>query len=120
MIGLVLCWFLIPYYGVGGTILSYGIYCLIQILFYYLYYWPKKMNLNSKKIFLSSFLPSLLTGILSVIICRIFIIKFCNNFPIIISFFIGGSMFLILYVTIIWTICLSKDDKNFFTKLVRK
>ncbi len=45
IVGLLLTWFLIPLYDVGATVIGYLVYCLIQILFYYIYYWPKKMRI---------------------------------------------------------------------------
>ena len=70
IIGLLLTWFLIPIYDVGATVIGYFVYCLIQILFYYLYYWPKKMKLNSMQIFFESFLPFVIVGgVLSWLLC---------------------------------------------------
>ena len=39
-----------------------------QILFYYLYYWPKKMHINSGKVFRYSFFPSVTAGIVALAI----------------------------------------------------
>ena len=62
VIGLGLTWFLIPVYDVGATVIGYLVYCSLQILFYYLYYWPKVMTINSKVVFVKSFLPYAFLG----------------------------------------------------------
>lgn len=65
IVGLVVSWFMIPKYQVGGTVIGYAVYQVIQIGFYYLYYWPKKMEINSGRVFLKSFLPYVLIGLIS-------------------------------------------------------
>lgn len=57
IIGLIIAWFLIPYYQIGGVIIAFVAYLLIQYIFYYFYYWPKKMQINSKRVFTKSFFP---------------------------------------------------------------
>lgn len=44
IIGLISAWFLIPYYQIGGVCIAFAIYMIIQLLFYYIYYWPCKMK----------------------------------------------------------------------------
>lgn len=119
-IGLLLCWFMIPYFGVGGTVIGYGAYCVIQISFYYFYYWPKKMRIDSKKVFKYSFLPNVIVGIMSMFLVRYGlkeILWLDNNWVI---FFIKGLAFTLLYIGFIYTLVLDRKDKDFFFGLIRK
>ena len=120
LIGLLVCWFLIPVFEVGGTVIAYGIYGLIQILFYYLYYWPKKMCINSVKVFRSSFFPSVFMGGVAMLSVRLgleHIICLDNEWW---NFLIKGFSFTLLYVLLVYVCVLNTDDKNFFFNLVKK
>ena len=68
VLGLIVTWFSIPAYQVGGAVLGYLVYNLIQIGFYYFYYWPKKMAIDSVKVFFECFLPYVIVGCLSMFI----------------------------------------------------
>jgi O-antigen/teichoic acid export membrane protein len=97
VISLLACWFITPYYGVGGAVISLVIYIFLQLLFYYSYYIPKVMKFDSKQIFIYSFSIPVLIGILSAIIVQFLSlsIKF-DNFTLEI---IGKSLsFLIIFL----------------------
>ena len=119
-IGLCLCWFMIPYFGVGGTVIGYGVYCVIQLSFYYFYYWPKKMRIDSKKVFKHSFFPNVLAGVASMLLVRYGlkeILCLDSNWG---KFFVEGLGFTLLYVGLICTLVLNRKDKDFFFNLIRK
>ena len=59
VLGLTVCWLAIPKYQVGATIIAYAVYMLVQMGFYYFYYWPRKMQINSWKVFSQSYGPYL-------------------------------------------------------------
>ena len=120
LIGLVACWFLIPAFEVGGTVIAYGIYGLIQILFYYLYYWPKRMHIDSRKVFRSSFFPSVATGIVAMLLVRLGMKRIFWTDNDWINFFMEGIAFTILYMGMIYAFVLNAKDKGFFLKLIRK
>ena len=63
VIGLVLSWFLIPKFDLGGVVIAFVVYSVIQIGFYYIYYWPRKMGINSWRVFSRDFIPFVLAGI---------------------------------------------------------
>lgn len=63
LIALTAAWLLIPEYQVGGTIIAFAIYVITHLLFYYLYYWPYKMKLDSWRIFSRCFAPTTFWGI---------------------------------------------------------
>lgn len=52
-------------YNVGAAVTGYFIYMLLQLGGYYFYYIPFVLKLDSFRIFFRSFLPSVITGILS-------------------------------------------------------
>ncbi|HSF54089.1 MAG TPA: hypothetical protein VLA71_10070, partial [Algoriphagus sp.] len=56
---------LAPTMNVGAAVLGYLVYMSIQIGFFYVYYTPKVLGLNSWKILSTSFIPALLAGLLS-------------------------------------------------------
>lgn len=114
IIGILVCWFSIPYWHIGGTVAGYGIYCLMQIIFYYFYYWPRKMKINSKRVFTQSFLPYALTGgLLATILFHI-------NLPLehAYSFLAKGIVFLFLYTITVW-LFLDKEDKAFIFSIAK-
>lgn len=109
------CWYLVPIYGVGGTVIGYGIYYLFQLSFFYIYYWPKKMGINSWVIFYKSYFPYLIIGFVS---SSVYLIDF--NFQSTWSmFFIKGTSFFILYSLIV-LITLNSDDKKFILNFIRR
>ena len=115
IMGLLLCWFLIPVFDVGGTVLAYLAYQLIQILFYYVYYWPRVMKLNSRKIFMQSFLPFFIIGITLVIVLRVVPIEL----GVWQSLILKGLMFGVLYFIIVF-LTLDKEDKSYLFGILRR
>ena len=115
VVGLISCWFLIPEYSVGGTVLAYCIYCLIQIVFYYCYYWPKVMKIDSSKVFLSSFAPYVCSGALIGIALRYLPID-CNVWLVLL---LKGGIFSLLFACITYLL-LNKKDKQFVNSIMAK
>jgi len=115
VLGLLISWALIPYYQVGGVVIGYAVYAGIQILFYYFYYWPRVMGINSFKVFYNSFAPYFIIGIL---VC--FAVRLCpqteNNW---INLLLMGSLFSVSYVFISY-LTLSRADKIFFKQIINK
>lgn len=56
---------LAPSLNVGAAVIGYLAYMLIQISFFYIYYIPKVLKLDSKRIFFSAFSPSVLGAMVS-------------------------------------------------------
>lgn len=48
--------------NVGAAVVGYFVYVILQLAFYYVYYIPRILKLNSFKIFFKSFLPSVIVG----------------------------------------------------------
>lgn len=115
IIGLLAAWFFIPYYEIGGVCIAFAIYTLIQLLFYYIYYWPYKMGINSLKVLKNCFIPYVILGIsLYYIVNHIPI-----SLPTIYKFFVKGVIFSILYLSILWFI-INKADKAFIKRIVNR
>lgn len=116
ILGLLVCWFTIPIFDVGGTIIAYLVYVISQMIFFYFYYWPKVMKINSRKVFFFSLLPFvLLGGIISIGLRSV-------DFPMISEWyviFIKGSIFCFLFLVSTYFIQ-NKDDKLFVNNLIRK
>lgn len=115
VIGLAVCWFTIPYWHIGGTIVGYGVYGLCQIVFYYIYYWPRKMGIDSKQVFTNSFLPFAVTGAL--LATALFYVELPVNH--LMSLLAKGMSFLLVYLIATWML-MAKEDKTFILSLVKK
>lgn len=116
IIGLVSCWLLIPMCGVGGTVISYLLYCGIQILFYYLYYWPKVMKIDSKRVFLNSFAPYVCIGVLICVGLRFLTLEPLNTWG---ALLLKGACFGVLFCSMTY-FTMGKNDKVFVNKLARR
>lgn len=116
VIGLAVSWILIPYFQIGGVIIAFAIYMLIQLLFYYLYYWPVKMHINSKRVFIYSFIPYVLLG--SILASIGHYVPILYNVPLL-SFIVKGLIFAIIYISICYTL-LTKNDKKFITSILNR
>lgn len=115
IIGLITAWILIPYYGVGGTVIAFCVYLVIQIGFYYLYYWPYKMKINSYAVFTKCFFPFVFIGA--------FLYYGIQNLPLYLStmwlFLLKGIIFLCVYILLIW-LFLTKEDKDIIVGYIQK
>lgn len=114
--GLLATWFLIPYYQIGGVCIAFAIYSIIQLLFYYIYYWPYKMKINSKKIFTISFIPYVIIGVFSYYIVDFIHLKTLNIYSILVT---KGLIFFILYSIGTW-ISINNQDKQLLLKIIKK
>ena len=115
VVGLIVTWILIPYYQVGGTVLGFIAYLIVQLGFYYLYYWPRKMNINSFKVLYYSFGPYVLLGAIAYFICSM-LPKMENHW---ISLVMTGGVFTVIYS--IGVLLLSnKNDRQFVMGIIKK
>lgn len=115
VLGLILTWVLIPYFGVGGAIVALAVYMTSQIGFYYMYYWPKVMRIDSWRVFSRSFAPYATIGVLSALL-----ISFNLHFDMepIIEIILKGGVFSIVFLSVSW-IVMAKGDKQYLCQLVR-
>lgn len=113
IIGLLTTWFFIPNFLVGGTVIGLAIYQVVQVGFYYFYYWPRKMNINSKKVFYTCFAPYAIIGIVCYLICYFIPLGSTHVWNILAY----GSIFTFLFSFFTY-ITFTKNDKLFFKSLI--
>ena len=115
VIGLSVTWFTIPNYHVGGTVWGFMSYMLVQMLFYYCYYWSRCMGINSIRVFFKCFLPFLLIG-LGCYWMISHVPSLDNDW---INMILKGMAFTILFYLLVW-IVLTDTDRSFFRKIVKR
>lgn len=114
-IALAAAWLLIPIYQVGGTVIAFTIYAVTHLLFYYLYYWPYKMKLDSWRVFSRCFAP---TAVLGIALATVGTMWSPENVPIWGVFLTKGVLFSVFFA--VGTYWLSdKEDRVFICNLVR-
>jgi O-antigen/teichoic acid export membrane protein len=113
-LGLIVCWLTIPTYHVGGTVLGFLTYTIVQQIFFYFYYWPRKMNINSLKVFFKSFAPFVLCGLISYLLSQQFVVINNNWF----SALYKGSVFTITFI-LLTLFFINKNDRVFFVHTIR-
>lgn len=111
ILGLAVSWFLIPYYQIGGVIIAFIVYLLVQYIFYYIYYWPKKMQINSRKVFFKSFIPPVLYG--TVIYLTIIFLPMPSSNSLTL-FVIKGATFSILFFILCYHNIEKEERKKIF------
>lgn len=119
IIGLIICWTTIPYLQIGGTIVGYGAYLIIQLVFYYTYYWPRKMGIDSRRVFFRSFLPATLCGLTLSLCTKYLVAEVLPQYNAFTSFIFGGCIFCILYIPVIWCAVLTGNDRTFILNLIK-
>lgn len=115
VVGLIVTWILIPYYQVGGTVLGFVAYLLVQLGFYYFYYWPQKMNIDSFKVFYYSFAPYVLLGTIAYFICSM-LPNISNHW---LNLLFEGGIFSLIYMAGV-LLLLNKNDKKFVLSIIKK
>lgn len=112
LIGLVLLWFLIPLYNIGGVVIPQLIYSAIQIAFTYFFYMPR-LNISRKKVFFR-FIPY-------VAICSLTAFLICSlNFDVsntIIRLVLKGMAFLVISVFFI-ILTLTKNEYEYIKSIL--
>lgn len=114
LVALIVCWYTIPIWQIGGTVIAFAIYMIIQIGFYYLYYWPKVMRINSSKVFFLSFLPYAVIGGIISLCLKEWVLDYYNEW---FSILIKGLIFCISFVSATFFL-LNKNDKLFLRRLL--
>jgi O-antigen/teichoic acid export membrane protein len=115
VVGLIITWILIPSYQIGGVCIALLVFNSLHIGFYYLYYWPRRMQINSWKVFSYSFMPYVLVGILTYFFIQIMP---TSGIPLY-DFLIKGFVFAIAYVIVV-VFTLNSDDKKFLVSIFKK
>lgn len=115
VVGIILTILLIPIFGVGGTVIAFLAYVILQALFFYTYYWPRKMQIDSFRVLTKSFLPSVIVGTFT-----LFIIKLIDfDYSSLVNLIIKGSLFAFIYVAV-QILLLNRDDRDFIKNIFLK
>ena len=115
ILGLTVSWFTIPTYQVGGTVIGYLVYNLIQIGFYYLYYWPKKMNISSSKVFFSCFLPYAVIGGVALLVVSLINVSDSSLWNGFAKVFLFAALFAVATLVVI-----PKEEQMYLNLLLRR
>ena len=107
-------WFLIPYYGARSIAISGTLCNLMQMSFYYFYYWPKKLQINSRFIFFRDLLPFMMMGILVTCVLRMFTVSDSH----LIQFLVKGTLFVLIFSSIVYMM-IERKDREFFGWFVK-
>jgi O-antigen/teichoic acid export membrane protein len=108
---------LAPTLAVGAAVIGYLVYMLIQIGFFYVYYIPKVLNLNSRKIFFGAFFPSVVGAILAFFTAKG--VDFWANFPDgIIGILINTAIFFIVFVSFHLLFIIKSQDLDLIRKII--
>ena len=95
---LIMNYFLIEIYGVGGAVLGYLGYVVLMTLGYYIYYIPNVLQYSSLILLRKSVGPSFLVGVISCIVITALegfgILIFSNVWILLI---VKGSLFVLVY-----------------------
>lgn len=114
IVSLLVCWFTIPYFQVGGVVFSVVAYGVFQLGFLYLYYWPQKMGISSKRVLFKTLIPVIIVGgSFTYILRHIHIVE--NLYMEII---VKSAIFSIAYLLIMW-FYVSKSDRKEILKLAK-
>ena len=113
VLGLLVAWFTIPYYDIGGVCIAFVVYMVIQLLFFYFYYWPKKMAIHSGRVFCYSFLPYVLIGVTVFLL-----LSYMPNIKTVFAaFLVKGILFSVLYIILVWLV-INRNDKQFMLSII--
>ena len=107
-------WFLIPYYGARSIAISGTLCNLMQMSFYYFYYWPKKLQINSRFIFFRDLLPFMMMGIMVTCVIRMFTVSDSH----LIQFVVKGTLFVLIFSSIVYMM-IERKDREFFGWFVK-
>ena len=108
----------IPKYGVGGVVIGFLLHELTHTVFYYVYFMPKKVKLNTFKIFTQGVLPTwVLLAITSICVCYASHLMNLGFWPnLIVKSLLYGTLSLI----VLWFIVLNTEDKRYIVSLVKR
>jgi hypothetical protein len=115
VVGLLVTWLTIPSYLVGGTVFGFVAYMLVQMLFYYCYYWSRCMGINTVRVLTKCFLPFLLIGFGCYCVTS-YVPSFENDW---INLCLKGAVFSVLFVMFAW-IVITDTERAFLRKISRR
>ena len=100
----------IPLFGVGGVVLGFLAHELVHTLFYYCYFFPKRIHLDAFAIFYQSVMP---TWVVLGILTLLFRILRCDNCAVFVSLLIRGGLMFVIAILSIRYVLLNNEDLAF-------
>ncbi len=107
----------IPLFGVGGVVLGFLAHELAHTLFYYCYFFPKRMHLDAFAVLYKSVMPTwVVFGVLTLLV-RFITFDNCTIFY---SLLIRGGLMSVIAILSIRFILLNNEDLAFIRGLLRR
>lgn len=107
----------VPKYGVGGIVLGFMAHELVHTLFYYLYFFPRKMHLNAFAILYKSVMPTwIVFGVLTLIIKFISL----DDYTVFCSLTIRSGLMSLLAILAVRFVLLNNDDMTFIHSFLKR
>lgn len=106
-----------PQLNLGSAVIGYSAYVLLQLLFFYLFYIPRVLKLQSNRIFFSSFIPSLAVGMVSY--CFVYLLNpfFLTSIPFV-NLCINSFLFVIAFVVLMLLFVIKPEEFMNIKKIV--
>lgn len=99
---------LIPSLGVGAVVVGFGIHELIHTLFYYLYFLPKKFDINTLNVFFKAVLPTwTMLGLISLIVKNAGI----GADNVLVGLLAKEALFIVISIIMLWMFYIDNEDK---------
>ena len=119
IVSLALTAVLAPKLSVGAAVIAYLIYILIQVSFSYVYYIPRILKLNGKRIFLNSFLPSLIGGATIAALVYYFVGYSMNKeYSLVVVILIKSTIFAIAFFVYSFFVIVKKEEITHLRNLI--
>lgn len=115
VLSLILCWILIPQYKTMGVTIATVAFTIGNQLFFYTYYFPKRMKIDSWRIFSKTFMPTTLLGAI-VYWATLYVPTIDNHW---INVITHGTAFAVLFIATSFFI-LGEEDKQFAVSLIKR
>ncbi len=106
----------VPKYGVGGVVIGFAAHELTHTLFYYLYFLPRKMHVDTWHIFTHAVLPVwILLGGACALVSIVFSFVEMNTLPLSLM---KIALLGVILLVVSWFVLLDREDKNIIKSLV--
>lgn len=108
----------VPRFGVGGVVMGFTAHEIIHTLFYYIYFLPKRFQIDTKKVFTYSVMPVWLA--LGVITFCVLFVGNCFHWGAWVNALSKGLLYLIIAIPSIWFLLFNKDDRSFVLSMIKR
>ncbi|MEA4821016.1 MAG: polysaccharide biosynthesis C-terminal domain-containing protein, partial [Erysipelotrichales bacterium] len=107
----------IPKFGIGGVVIGFTIHELTHTIFYYLYFIPRKFQINTKSLFFHSVLPAwLVLGMACILVALGSLFIHCSVW---LTAILKVCVLGFLMIVLVWHVLLNKNDKKFLLSFIQ-